>query len=334
MAETNKDIKLSLIIDGNFILNRFAYALNNDNLLYGALYNSLDHYIKKQISLYNFESIYFVSDCKGSWRKQFLQQYKEPRKDKKQKKEIDWEFCYNTYNKFKDDNKNIFKLLESPYIEGDDWISYITSYNNYYGISNLIISNDSDLFQKLNFDINNNWINLMTNQLAFKSALFLPVNYRAFISSISNKSDNLFEMVENDDFIRLIDKLKETNKIEEVNSIEKLFCKIISGDKGDNIPSVYIKNKRGIGAAGAVKICDLFIKEYTTIDFKDPSLFNNMSDIICEAKKLPNTDLKAIEKRIIENYNIISLDYKNFPKGIYNTIRDTFKSTIKSKLLQ
>lgn len=323
----NNDIKLSLTFDGNFILNRFVFALSNDNLLYGALYNSLEKYVVKQLEMYNFDSVYFVSDSKGSWRKNYLETYK----DKDKSKEIDWEFCYNTYNKFKEDTKHLYTVIQRDYIEGDDWISYITKYNNHHGISNLIISNDHDLYQLLNFDINANWINIMTNQLAFKSKLFLPVNYRTFMSSVANNTTNLFELNENDDFVNLLIKLRENNTVEEIDSIKELFCKIIAGDKGDCVPSVYYKNNRGIGMTGAYKIYEKFYNEYGAVDFNDTTLFNNMSDIICEVKKLSSDNIKPIEERIKENFGLVSLDFKKYPQTVLNEIKDGFKSAITIK---
>ncbi len=71
--------------------------------------------------------------------------------------------------------KIIFKILETPGIEGDDWISFITETSNKEGISNIIVSNDYDIKQLLKFDINDNWINIMTNEIFNKTKLFFYI---------------------------------------------------------------------------------------------------------------------------------------------------------------
>ena len=43
-----------------------------------------------------------VSDSKSSWRKRIYADYKAGRKEKRDAQEdIDWDFVFNTYNKFK-----------------------------------------------------------------------------------------------------------------------------------------------------------------------------------------------------------------------------------------
>ena len=60
-----------------------------------------------------------------------------------------------------------------------------------------------------------------------------------------------------------IDHLISKTKIYEVDNEEMLFCKLIIGDKKDNVPSIYTKiskdqKERGIGKAGGLSIYKLY----------------------------------------------------------------------------
>ena len=88
-------MKISLIIDGNYLLHRVIFPLIEARTLYGELYSAMSTTLNKQIEMYPFDQIWFVSDDRFSWRKTVQQDYKGNRvKDDK----IDWEFIYNTYD--------------------------------------------------------------------------------------------------------------------------------------------------------------------------------------------------------------------------------------------
>ena len=58
-------MRLNLILDGNFILNKNVFTLHKNNLLFGALQRSLENTISNYKKLYPFQNIYLVSDSKG-----------------------------------------------------------------------------------------------------------------------------------------------------------------------------------------------------------------------------------------------------------------------------
>lgn len=319
---------LNCIIDGNYILSRLVFTLHKNNLLYGALFQSLENTITNYKKLYPFSTVYLVSDSKEkSWRKSVNSNYKSNRK---KDSDIDWSFVYKTYDEFKQNLKGV-RLLESPRIEGDDWISFVVHKSNDNGMSNFIVSNDHDIKQLLHFNLENEWINFMSNEMYNQEKIFLPKNYQIFLNKISNKNnDDIFNLNDNSDFLTLMNKFINKYNINEINSIESLLIKIISGDVSDNIQSVYHTNKsgkvRGIGSKGALSIYENYLVEFGDPSLQDPDLFENIADLICEKKKISKTNIQTIVERINHNMKLIDLRLDNFPDEIVRDMNTIFNT--------
>jgi hypothetical protein len=59
-----------------------------------------------------------------------------------------------------------------------------------------------------------------------------------------------------------------------------------------------VKTERKRGAAGAQTIYNEYITEFGEIDLRDPDLYENIADLICEKKKLSKTQIvKIVENR-------------------------------------
>lgn len=317
---------IALIIDSNFILNKLVFNLFKEKRLYVDLENELTLNYRSLYKLFNFSDIYIISDSnKSSWRKKLYPVYKEKRvKDEN----IDWGFVFNVFYNFLDNQKK--KSYRYDNIEADDFIAKIVQRNNSKGISNIIISNDHDLKQFVYYDKQNKCINIMANEFKnMKEKVFIPFDYRLYLSDCFNNEENICEndIVDIEDFdnnsYNFIDKYIKYKNIEEVVADESLFIKLISGDKSDNISSIYILNKRGIGKAGAQKIYDNFVKEHGIPSFKDDIsdniiLFDDMVDIVMETKKIKSTDFNRILDNLKFNFNLISL--KKLPSDIENII--------------
>jgi 5'-3' exonuclease len=309
---------LNCIIDGNYILSRLVFTLHKNNLLYGALTQSLENTISNYKKMYPFANMYLVSDSKEkSWRKKLNDSYKATRK---KDSDIDWSFVYKTYDDFKQNLKSV-KLLESPRIEGDDWISFLVQKLNESGQSNFIVSNDYDIKQLILFDLDKEWINFMSNEMYNQEKIFLPKNYQIFLNKISNKpNDDIFNLNDNNEFLSLMNRFINKYNLNEIDSVESLLIKVISGDNSDNIQSVYQTTKsgkvRGIGAKGARSIYETYIVEFGDPSLKDPDLFENIADIICEKKKISKTNIENIVKRIQDNMKLIDLNVNNFPQEV------------------
>ena len=321
---------LNLIIDGNYILSRLVFTLHKNNLLYGALSQSLENTIISYKKLYPFTNIYLVSDSKEkSWRKNLNSNYKATRK---KDTDIDWSFVYKVYDEFKQNIKGA-RILESPRIEGDDWIAFLVHKNNQNKQSNFIVSNDYDIKQLIKFDIENEWINFMSNEMYNQEKIFLPKNYQIFVNKIKGKSnDDIFNLNDNTEFLNLMSRFINKYNLNEIDSIESLMIKIISGDTSDNIQSVYQTSKsgkvRGIGAKGAQSVYDSYLVEFGEPSLQDPDLFENIADIICEKKKVSKTNIQPIVSRIQENMKLIDLRVYNFPPEIVDSMNNVYNQNI------
>jgi len=317
---------LNLIIDGNYILSRLVFTLHKNNLLYGALYNSLENTINNYKKWYPFTNVYLVSDSKEkSWRKQLLTDYKSQRK---KDSEIDWGFVYKTYDEFKS-RLNGVKILEAPTIEGDDWISFLISESNKLNQSNVIVSNDHDIKQLLSFNLDPLWINFMTNEMYNQEKLFLPKNYQLFIDKVNKlPNDDIFNLNDNSDFLRLFNRFTSKYQLNEIDCLESLMIKVISGDVSDNIQSVFQVTKngktRGIGSKGAHSIYEEYHNEFGDPSLTDPDFFENIADIICEKKKVSKSNITRIVDRIKQNMILVDLRVETLPQEIVDKMKTVY----------
>jgi 5'-3' exonuclease len=320
-----------LIIDGNYILSKNTFTLHKNNLLFGALHKSLENTVNNYRKWYPFANVYLVSDSKEkSWRKQLTTNYKATRK---KDSDIDWTFVYGAYGEFKDSMKGLVKVLEAPHVEGDDWISFLVNKANNEGRSTIIVSNDYDIKQIVSYGLDPLYINIMTNEMYNKEKLFLPKNYQIFLNKVSKlPSDDIFSLNDNTDFLLLLDRFINKYEINEINPVESLMVKIISGDTSDNIGSVWsvVKNgkKRGIGAKGAQSIYDEYILEFGELNLSDPDLYENIADLICEKKKLSKTQIESIVENIKDNMKLIDLRMHNLPEEIVEKMETGYSSII------
>jgi len=318
-----------LIIDGNYILSKNTFTLHKNNLLFGALHKSLENTINNYRKWYPFANVYLVSDSKEkSWRKQLTSSYKATRK---KDSDIDWSFVYTAYGEFKDSMKGLVKVLEAPHVEGDDWISFLVTKANREGRSSIIVSNDYDIKQIVNYGLDPLFINIMTNEMYNKEKLFLPKNYQIFLNKVSKlPSDDIFNLNDNTDFLLLLDRFINKYEINEINPVESLMVKIISGDTSDNIGSVWsvVKNgkKRGIGSKGAQSIYDEYISEFGELNLGDPDLYENIADLICEKKKLSKTQIESIVENIKDNMKLIDLRMHNLPGEIVEKMENGYSN--------
>lgn len=314
-----------LVIDGNYILSKLVFTLNKNNLLFGALHTSLENSINNYKSWYPFSNIYLVSDSKEkSWRKKLIGKYKTNRK---RDSDIDWEFVYNSYGEVKEGLKGI-KVLEAPHIEGDDWISFLTEKANSNGRSVIIISNDYDIKQVIKTDLDKLTINVMSNEMYNGQKVFMPKNYNIFLHKVASLPNSIFELNNNDEFLKLLRGFVNKYEVNEIDPIEELFIKLVSGDKSDNIDSAWfqVKNgrKRGIGEKGAKSIYEQYLSEFGDIDLEDNDLYENIADLICEKKKLSKNNIYKIVSNIEKNSKLIDLRLSNLPQNIIDKMIEKY----------
>lgn len=320
---------VDLIIDGNYILSKLVFTLHKNNLLFGALHKSLENTISNYRKWYPFANIYLVSDSKEkSWRKQFTSAYKATRK---KDSDIDWTFVYTAYGEFKEGVGSTCKVLEAPHVEGDDWISFLVERANREGRSTIIVSNDYDIKQIVGYSLDPLYINIMSNEMHNREKLFLPKDYQVFLNKVSKlPSDDIFELNDNTEFLSLMKRFTDKYELNEINPVESLMIKIISGDQSDNISSVWNVTKngktRGIGAKGAKAIYDSYLEEFGEVNLADPDLHENIADLICEKKKLSKTKIEEIVENIRDNFRLIDLRLHNLPTEIVSKMDSVYEN--------
>ena len=323
-------VKKKLIIDGNFIMMKNMFGLIKDKLLYGYFHRALEESMKKMNDLHTWDEIIFVSDSrKSSWRKDLYPEYKGTRS---KSEDIDWEFVFTAYTEFKDDlnKKPNVTVLEGDSIEGDDWISHIVTEGNKEGTSFLIIASDHDIKQLITFGLNPPYINMMSNEFLNKEKVYVPKNFDMFMKKLNeNRSMDLFELNDNGAFHDFIRNFLSTRTSSEADPVETLITKMISGDKSDNIMSVYRKETKtgkmmGIGDAGALKIYNKYIEEFGAVDVNDPDLYENIADLVCESKKAPLSNMDSIVENLKFNRSLV--DMEQIPSNIIDRMKKTIEN--------
>jgi len=322
-------IKLSLVCDGNYLLFRAVFILHKLRTLYGDLETLLLNDYNNLTNSYPFHVIYFVSDSKKSWRKNLYAEYKGKRR---KEEKIDWDFVFDTFDKFKEGIKTRHNCLlyQIDPFEGDDIIAHIVNENNKEGTSNLIVSNDSDLHQLLRFSTSDNYINMIYNHKFQDEKLYVPKNYSIFLKHIEdNTLGDIFDLNDDIDFINYFDKITSKAKTVPINSEESYFRKIVSGDSGDNILSVvkFTKETKGIGDTGANTVYAMFKQKYPKeINFDSDEFIDNLVDILSIYRKNKEEDFK---EKVSENIKMVRkltrLDGSYLPDGFQQLLFENIK---------
>jgi hypothetical protein len=320
-------MKLSLIIDGNYLLQKSVFILYKLRSLYTDLPIILEKDFNTITNLYYFSNIYFISDSRRNWRKSFYDNYKGSRK---KNENIDWDTVYEIFNKFKYSlkGKKNCHVYQIDNLEGDDLIAYIINKTNRHGYSNLIIGNDSDLFQMINFDQVGKYINFMYNFKFNDERIFIPKSYEIFLESLddSENLDDLFGGNQNTDaeFLEFFNGLLKSKKVSEIDSEQELFIKIVGHNK-DNIKSIYMKGTRGIGKVGAENLYNLYKETYPdNIDFNSSIFKERLIDIIKLYKRIKTDELdKDMMDRINLNLKLVKLDKRSTPTNLYEKMEES-----------
>jgi 5'-3' exonuclease len=322
-------IKLNICLDGNYLLYRAVFILHRLKTLYGDLETLLFNDYTNITNSYSFNTIYFISDSKMSWRKTLYSDYKGKRK---KEEKIDWEFVFETFDNFKESIKSRHNCLTyqiDPF-EGDDLIAHIVKESNKDGYSNLIVSNDGDLHQLLEFNISKNYINLQYNHKFQNEILYVPKDYTIFMKHIEeNSQGDIFDLNEDIDFVNHFNKITSKAKIAEINSEKSFFKKIVSGDRGDNILSVVkiTPTAKGIGDAGSNKVYDMYKEKYPgEINFDTDIFIDRLINILSIYKKNHEEEFKnKVKENIIINRKLTRLDSKYLPNGFKEILNENIK---------
>lgn len=292
-----------------------VFILHKNRLL-GELYNIIIKDFNNLLNLYNFDKIYFVSDGRTNWRKDFFPEYKITRK---KNISINWNYVFETFDEIKEEisyYKNCY-VYKIDNLEGDDIISYIVNMCNKKNESNIIIANDSDLYQLIKS--NTDYINIMYNNQYKKDILFVPTNYKIFINNNINIDNELFGNDNKIEVLNFLKKIIKYYKVVEIDNELETFIKIMGHNK-DSIHSVYMIGNKGIGKIGITKVYNIYKNLYPQkIDFNTDDFKKRLLHVIKIYKRVENHYKDSeILKNIDRNIKLTKLDEKNIPTHLYD----------------
>jgi len=319
-------IKLDILIDGNYLLQKSVRILHKNKILTSELYNVIERDYGILTKIYPFDKIYFISDSFKNWRKEYFTEYKGTRK---KDEKIDWNFVYKEFDNLKEylKTKRNCSQFQVENLEGDDIISYAVKQLNDKGHSTFIMSNDSDLFQLINYDLDKRYMNIMYNYKMTDDRVFVPEHYKIFTKHVRDTYvDDIFEDNNEIEFLEFMDEFIRKRKVSYINSELELFVKIMGHNK-DNIKSIYMRGDRGIGRNGIEKVYSLYKETYPEIiDFNSDNFKKRLLDHVKLYKRLRDSSMdSSINERLERNLTLVKLDENSMPEYLYNNMKREVK---------
>ena len=333
---------INVVVDCSSIFHRIAYYLasakghtydNNDECL--DLVRNVHSSLESVINQYgnSVHSVHYVFDSKPNWRTEYLRtisgnvEYKQNRKESS----FNHENFIKTISLYQHVLMNDTDLFVHKYdmLESDDIISYLADHYFDCGASTIIISSDSDFKQKLKcvdgkviamYDIDSKKQTHYVKRIAQTDGAEEILVEDFDIDSLYNADveSNLLYVHES----------IQSNK-EEIDPHKSFFIKVLSGDKSDNVPSVYT-NQSGV-SFGKQRAENLYetIKEHKTIedlvDDDDYKIFI-ASEIIAMCKEKNIGVLQSIVDNIYRNLLLICLNSKYQIDNLEGDIKDALVS--------
>lgn len=342
---------MTLVIDGNYFLFRSFYVLPKSSGQTLDTKKEMDIFIRKLSIDFTSEmrkfrnvvdQVIFTIDSK-SWRKDFFPSA-EYKANRSEDSNVNWNNFYKVLEEFKNilEKKGVI-LHKVNGAEGDDLIFAWSVNCNLKGKSVLIFSGDKDLIQLVNKNKSTHaftlWYANTTKRL---------VVYEGFNEWLNTKDNEVFDIFSMQKSISGDSVIKSNLKkiinesglnIEEVNSGDFGFKKVLTGDSGDNVKSVYYyssvnKNGQnrtyGISDKKAESILLEFEKKYGK--FKIEFLYNesyqkDICNILIKNLSATKMSYEQIHKNLQDNTNLVILHQKSIPESIYNQLFEHIEKT-------
>lgn len=327
----------NLLFDTNYILYKNVFTLHKMNRLFGFFHESLDNNIAKYVAMNKWDNVYLVSDSnKKSWRKDFLDNYKGTRT---KMEGIDWDWVFTEFVAWKEKMKEKYPILQKDRVEGDDWIASIVLKTNKMGQSNVIITSDEDMPQLLDYKIDGekSFINMQIIDHTGQEKVYLPEGWQLWLKEFDdNRSTDIFNLDNGYEWISFFNRVTSQWQYQEINPKQRLFTKIVMGDKSDNIRSIYEKltttgKIQGIGKAGAEKIWNFYKDNYKDyFNTKDKNFIPDVINCIERVNDIKLTDEKRaiVYDNMQRNIKLIELHYRHFPDWVVEDIIEVLNEKI------
>lgn len=337
--------KYTLLVDGNYFLFRTLYVIPTKK-------GSQTLSTEKEIGVYlrklatDFASelrkfrpfvdeIIFTLDSK-SWRKDFYPEA-DYKGNRKADSNIHWENFKSATSQFKEvlEGKGI-TIHKMEGAEGDDLIYGWSSHLNLEGKNVIIFSGDRDLMQLVSYNESTGGQTLFYSGTHKK--ICVPKGFLDWIEvkediDVFNLSKSTHNQIKED-----LNNLVSTLSVEEMDSDQFVFAKVLTGDSGDNIKSVYYYNSTtkngtrtyGITDKKAQSIVDGFIKKFGSFNktfLFDDSYQREICKLIIKELNATKMPFDTILENIKTNSNLIVLSSLSIPMPIYNLMFSEIEST-------
>lgn len=264
----------------------------------------------------------FTSDSR-SWRKDVEIEDGGYKSGRVKDEAVDWSIFFDLMKSFGDHLEKmgfVFSKVEGA--EGDDLLMFWSEHFNSKNENCLIITGDKDLHQLARISADS-WTVIWNNNQK-KNTLFVPDGWKELWLD-KEESISVFNMAsaispEKERFKTFLKKAT----IEEVESRSFIFTKILTGDKGDSVPSVWeqISGSRVMGFTQkkAETVFEAFLtSEWSDIEFQqminNDDYLNWISGLILRtAKAVDSSDNRGrVKENIMRNFKLLWLDPSIIP---------------------
>lgn len=320
----------------NYIANRTAFAISNGETFLSekeerdqlrlAILQTINFIIKKYHGVENF--VFCFDSRTKSWRFSLErgESYKETRKEKR---DTEPRFSRQGFLQFIDEfydflESNNYCTLRYDKAEGDDLIYIASSIIFQSGRNVVVCTADSDMRQLVKFDGKNYIVmfNMDSSKMIHYTDFRTTSNTETTLDDILGISESVIE-----DGNRAVIE----SRSEKICPEEALFVKVLSGDKSDNIPSVF-RYKKG---KSEFSFTDLRAKKVFEKHYKEGVYNGNLTIreifqdehlpryIMEEVQKEPEYEREdEVRKNIDTNRRYIELHFGSYDEDYYACVED------------
>lgn len=342
------EVRNNVIIDGNFLFNRsfgvFAgfknqnpgESLKEPSDKAAFMKKIMEDFCHAVNSLPLNGRVIFVSDSR-SWRKDVPIEGGGYKSSRKKEEGVDWTPFYElivSFGEYLESKGFLFSKVKMA--EGDDLLWAWSDYFLREGENCVIITGDRDMNQ-LAEERGENWT-VVWDPKSKKSLLFCPPGW----ANQSPKETHKVSIFEMDSLLfsedRGFSKVMENSEVNEIYSRKFVIEKILVGDNGDDVPSVW-REKRSDGKfnnvtpAKASKIYEAIEQsKWSNTEIKDLLLDKEFIYWVSSLaiKSIKGTDSSEnrskAAKNLIRNFKLMWLNEMVIPEDLLSLIEDEIKS--------
>jgi 5'-3' exonuclease len=280
--------------------------------------------------------IVFVKDSR-SWRKNLKIERAEYKGDRKQAEKVNWGNFFDLmdeFGKFLESNNFIYSTAKDA--EGDDLLWFWNKKLREEGHNVVIYSGDKDSHQLV--DTNDTWT-VCWNANSKNNKIFCSQDLREkYLDKEEEMSIFDMDLSGNDEKDKML-KLIESCSLEPVDTEALTFQKILTGDKGDSVPSVFSYEKTPdkiykVTEKKAESIYDNYKKSgWGNKALKDIWQNDEFKDWIAGyvLRAMSYTDNKENRMIVVKNYHenaqLVWLSDQVIPKEVIASMNESYKAT-------